>query len=208
MAENTTAKKPAAKKTAAKKPAAKKTAAKKPAAKKAAPKIEATVTAEVSGETVADIQVRIADLREQLEDRVADVREAIEGVVEELRALSIDNFRALDRETLGEYAETVQAALNTSGEAAIAGLRDVNTELLNIFEANVAEGFKNARALVAAESVNDAVEIQREFVKAQVEAYRGQAEKVVTLSGERAEAARKPVTAALQASWTKFKNVA
>ncbi|MGB0922410.1 MAG: phasin family protein [Alphaproteobacteria bacterium] len=209
MAENTTAKKPAAKKTAAKKtaakkPAAKKTAAKKPAAKKAAPKVE---TPEVVAEGV-DLQARVAELREQLEDRVADIREAIEGVVEELRALSIDNIRALDRETLGEYVETVQEALNASGDATVAGLRDVNTELLNIFEANVAEGFKNARALVAAETVRDAVEIQREFVKAQVEAYRGQAEKVVNLSNERAEAARKPVAAALQANWEKFKNVA
>lgn len=206
MAE-TTAKKPAAKKTAAKKPAAKKAAAKKPAAKKAAPKAAAKKV-EAPATEALDLQARVAELREQLEDRVADVREAIEGVVEELRALSIDNIRALDRETLKGYADTVTEALEASRDASVAGIRDVNNELLNILEANVAEGFKNARALIAAENVRDAVEIQREFVKAQVEAYRDQAQKVADLSGERAKAAGKPVASALQANWEKFKKAA
>lgn len=198
-AKKTAVKKPAAKKTAAKKPAAKKTAAKKPAAKK--------VEAKVVEENIT-LRARVEELRAQAEERLSDVRENVEDVVAEVREISLDNFRALDRETLKGYADEAQAAFKAAGEAAVTGIREINGEVLSIVEGNVNAGFANARALLAAESLEAAVEIQREFVRSQIETYVEQAKKVAELSVSKSEAVAQPVSSNAKAAWTKFKQAA
>jgi len=197
--------------TAAKKTTAKKTAAKK-TTKKAAPKKAATKTtvkAEVAdSEVTVTLQGRIEEVRKEAEARITEIRETVEDAVEEVRAISLDNFRAMDRETLKGYADDAQGAFKASGDKAVASLREINTEVLNIVEGNLTEGFKTARAVIAAESVKEAIEIQREFLKAQFEAYAEQVKKIVELSRDRAGDTVEPLGTTAKATWGKFKEAA
>ncbi len=197
----------AAKKTAAKKTAAKKTT-KKAAPKKAATK-KTTVKAEIADtEVTVTLQGRIEDVRKEAEARINEIRETVEDAVEEVRSISLDNFRAMDRETLKGYADEAQGALKVSREKAVASLREINTEVLNIVEGNLTEGFKTARAVLAAESVKEAIEIQREFIKSQFEAYAEQVKKIVELSRDRAGDTVEPIGDTAKSTWGKFKEAA
>ena len=180
--------------------------------KKAAPKKTAsktTVKAEVADTKITvTLQGRIEEVRKEAEERIAEIRETLDSAVAEVKAISLDNFRAMDRETLKGYADEAQGAFKASGEKAVASLREINTEILNIVEGNVTEGFKTARAVLAAESVKEAIEIQREFLKAQFEAYAEQVKKIVELAGDRAGDTAAPIGDTAKATWGKFKEAA
>jgi len=160
------------------------TAAKKPAAVAAATAVvEETVKVveeakKVVEETITKTEAVTADLMKPL----ADVQEKLRLGTEK----GIEQFRS-HYATMKGNAEAATDKLEASVAAAHAGTREFNMKVLDLFRAQTNASFAHLQALFGAKTVSDALKLQQDFVKTQVETLQ-------TNSKDLAELAKKVAT--------------
>lgn len=158
--------------------------AKKPVAKTVDETIEtvtaaATESVKVAQEVVADFAKPFADAQEQ-------IRSTAEKGLEQLRS---------HYATLKSNAETVTDKLEESVAAAHAGTRDFNIKVFEFFRANSNAAFEHAQKLFAAKTVSDAVKLQQDFAKTQIEAVQAHAKELAEMAKKIAADVAEPVKA-------------
>ena len=99
--------------------------------------------------------------------------------------------------SLKDTAETATDKLEASVQAAHAGTREFNTKVLELFRVQMNAGFEHLQALFAAKSVADAVKLQQDFAKTQVEALQAHSKGLAQIAQKVATDVSEPVKATM-----------
>lgn len=148
----------------------------KAAAETSAPKIEAAPVL-----AAAELMQPFADMQEK-------VRAETEKGVEQLRS---------HYATLKDNAETATSKLEESLAAAHSGTREFNMNAIEFVRAQANAGFAHLQALVAVKSLGEAVKLNQDFAKAQVETLQAHSKTVAELAKKVAGDVAEPVKAAM-----------
>lgn len=179
-----------------------------PAAKIAAPN-EATFTAAPAATKVAPATVK--EKSASLEASVfspalnADILKPLNHINEQLRAnveKGIEQFRNQYASLKGN-AETATDNLETSLAAAQAGTRAFQTKMLDVFRAQAEANFSHLTTLFSASSLSDAIKIQQDFAKSQVESIQTETRALAELAQKVVNDVSEPVKASLSASFAR-----
>jgi phasin family protein len=103
----------------------------------------------------------------------------------ETAAKAYDEFMALSRENV--------EAMIASGNAAAKGVEEINAEVMAFNKVAFEDGMAAAKAVMSAKTVQDAFDLQTEWVKASFDSYMAQATKVGELAAKVSQAAFQPV---------------
>ncbi|KAF0228263.1 MAG: hypothetical protein FD175_2044 [Beijerinckiaceae bacterium] len=146
-------------------------------------------------QTVANTQAATAavtaaasDLMKPFADMQEKVRANAEKGIEQLRS---------HYATLKGNAESATDKLEASMTAAHAGTRDFNMKVLDLFRTQTNAGFEHMQALFAAKTVADAVKLQQDFAKAQVETLQAQSKHLGEIAQKVATDVVEPVKASM-----------
>jgi phasin family protein len=96
-----------------------------------------------------------------------------------------DDFMSLSRENV--------EALIASGNAAAKGVEEINAEVLAYNKVAFEDSMAAAKAVMSAKSVQDAFDLQTEWVKASFDSYMAQATKVGEMAAKASQAAFQPM---------------
>lgn len=128
----------------------------------------ATVVAEAAEqgvEVMKEAGAAAAEFMKPLADFQEKFRAGAEKGLEQLRA---------QYATMKGNAETATDKLEESVAAAHAGTREFNMKVLELFRAQTNAGFAHLQALFSARTLADAVKLQQDFAKSQVETLQAQ----------------------------------
>ncbi len=109
----------------------------------------------------------------------------------ETAAKSYDDVLTFNRETL--------EALMQAGSVAAKGVEEINAELLTFNKVAFEDGVEAAKAVMSAKTVQEAVDLQTEWVKASFDGYLAQATKVGELAAKATQSMFEPVNARVAA---------
>ena len=163
--------------------------AKKPAAP-ASQTLEA-VTAPVVNQVVANTQAATAamgDLMKPFSEIQEKVRVGAEKGIEQLRT---------HYASLKGNAESATDKLEESVAAAHAGTKEFNMKVVDLFRAQTNAGFEHMQSLFSVKTVADAVKLQQDFAKAQVEALQAQSKELAEIAKKVATDVVEPVKATM-----------
>ncbi len=104
---------------------------------------------------------------------------------------SYDDVLTFNRETL--------EALMQAGSVAAKGVEEINAELLTFNKVAFEDGVEAAKAVMSAKTVQEAVDLQTEWVKASFDGYLAQATKVGELAAKATQSMFEPVNARVAA---------
>jgi phasin len=99
--------------------------------------------------------------------------------------------------TLKSNAETATDNLEQSLAAAHAGTRELNMKMLDLFRAGTNAGFAHLQALFAAKTLPDAIKLQQDFAKKQVEMMQANSKDMAELAKKVATDVAEPVKASI-----------
>ncbi len=111
----------------------------------------------------------------------ATVREAASKSVEQAKEV-YNRF--------ADAARQAQDILTKSAEAVTSGVKELQEKTLQYTEANIAAGFETATKLVNAKDVREALEIQGQYARKQLESYTHQAQEITRLVAQAAQKAQ------------------
>jgi phasin len=163
--------------------------AKKPAAPLATT-IEATAE-QVVNQVVANAQTVTAaagDLMKPFSEMQEKVRANAEKGIEQLRT---------HYASLKGNAESATDKLEESVAAAHAGTREFNMKVVDLFRAQTNAGFEHMQSLFSVKTVADAVKLQQDFAKTQVEALQTQSKELAEIAKKVATDVVEPVKASI-----------
>ncbi len=150
------------------------------------------VTAEnVAEQTVANAKAFTATATEMLKpfsEIQEKVRENAEKSIQQLRT---------HYASLKGNAEAATDKLEESIAAAHAGTREFNLKVFELFRAQTNAGFEHMQALFGTKTVGDAVKLQQDFAKSQVEALQSHSKHLADLAKKVAADVVEPVKASI-----------
>lgn len=100
------------------------------------------------------------------------------------------------KEVYSRFADATRQAqdlIAKSAEAVTSSVKELHEKALQYTEANIAAGFETATRLVNAKDVREALEIQGQFARKQMESYTHQAQEMTRLMAQAAQKAQPPV---------------
>lgn len=156
--------------------------------------VEAT-TAKVVNQVAANTQAATAaagELMKPFSDMQEKVRANAEKGIEQLRT---------HYASLKGNAESATDKLEESVAAAHAGTREFNMKVVDLFRAQTSAGFEHMQSLFAVKTVADAVKLQQDFAKAQVEALQVQSKELAEIAKKVATDVVEPVKATMVLSF-------
>lgn len=121
-------------------------------------------TAEKAVEQTVQVTEAVTAATGDLLKPFADMQEKVRANAEQ----GIEQLRS-HYATLKGNAETATDKLEASVAAVHAGTREFNMKVLELFRTQTNVGFEHLQALFGAKSVGDAVKLQQDFAKSQVE---------------------------------------
>lgn len=124
--------------------------------------VEATAE-KVVAQTVANTKAATAAATEFMKP-FADMQEKVRANAEQ----GLGQIRS-HYATMKGRAETATGKFEESVTAAHAGTRDFNLKVLELFQAQTNAGFEHLQSLFGVKTINDAVKLQQDFAKSQVE---------------------------------------
>ena len=154
-----------------------------PVAAEAAPVVATSVAAPVLGEVMKPF---------------TDMQEKVRLNTEQ----GLDQFRTQYASLKGK-AESASDKLEVSIQAAQAGSREFNAKMFDLFRAQTNVGFTHFQALFAAKTVADAMKLQQDFVKSQMDSLQAQSQSFAELATKVANDVVEPVKASMVVSFTR-----
>lgn len=148
--------------------------------------VEQTV-AQTQAATAA-VQTAAADLVKPFADMQEKVRANAEKGIEQLRS---------HYATLKGNAEAATDKLEESVTAAHAGTREFNMKVLDLFRTQTNAGFEHMQSLFGAKTVADAVKLQQDFAKSQVESLQAHSKHLAEIAKKVATDLAEPVKASM-----------
>jgi len=164
--------------------------AKKPVAPVAAKTIEATAE-KVVNQVVSNTQAATAavgDLMKPFSEMQEKVRANAEKGIEQLRT---------HYASLKGNAESATDKLEESVAAAHAGTKEFNRKVVDLFRAQTNAGFEHMQSLFSVKTVADALKLQQDFAKTQVEALQAQSKELADIAKKVATDIVEPVKATM-----------
>lgn len=152
--------------------------------------IEATAE-KVVEQTIVSTKVATATATEFLKP-FTDMQEKVRANAEK----GLDQLRS-HYATLKGNAESVTDKLEESVAAAHAGTRDFNMKVLEVFRAQTNAGFTHLQSLFAAKTIGDAVKLQQDFAKTQVESLQAHTKNLGEIAKKVATDVSEPVKATM-----------
>jgi len=165
------------------------------AKRKAAPKIETAVE-------TAPFDSMIYTTKEQIEKAVKASTEATEKAF----AATKERLDALAK-SYGDAAKLGKdgvEAFVAAGTLASKGVEDLNADMLAFAKSRYEGNIAAAKAMMAAKTLQEVVELQNGYTKSALEAYVAQANKIGEASAKLAQNAFAPLNAQMQAAVEKF----
>jgi phasin len=126
----------------------------------------------------------------QFEDAATETTKALREFTERNRAQT--------REVYERYKDAVEAALGTLEKSLVAaseGATALNRKLIDIFRRNVESSFDLAKSLAETKNLAEAMEVQTDYWRKQLDALAVQAEEIRTLSAKVTTDTTEPITA-------------
>lgn len=127
----------------------------------------------------------------------ASIREAAEKSLDQSRQ-AYDKFKGTAEEATTILEDQAQIVADSTAE--------LNLKALNFAENNINSTFELARKLLGTKDLGEAVELQLDFARKQIEALGGQAKEISTLSTKAATDAAKPYKAQMEKTISEFKD--
>lgn len=143
--------------------------------------ITETASKAVSAVTSSEFAKPFADMQEK-------VRAGTEKGIDQLRT----QYAAMKTS-----AESATDNLELSLAAAHAGTREFNMKMLDLFRANTNAGFEHLQSLFAVKTLPEALKLQQDFAKTQIEALQANSKEVVELAKKVATDVAEPVKASI-----------
>lgn len=140
----------------------------------------------------AAVQTVAADLVKPFADMQEKVRANAEKGIEQLRS---------HYATLKGNAEAATDKLEESVTAAHAGTREFNMKVLDLFRTQTNAGFEHMQSLFGAKTVADAVKLQQDFAKSQVETLQAHSKHLAEIAKKVATDLVEPVKASMVMSF-------
>jgi phasin len=154
----------------------------------AAPAVAAPVAAAPAAEVAASPVVALSEMMKPLTQMPETFRANAEQGLEKARA----QYAALKGN-----AESMTEKLEESLTAAQSGARVFNGKVVDLFRAQVDAGFAHLNALFNVTSVSEAIKLQQEYSKAQVEALQAQSKDLADFAKQVGEQVVEPVKATI-----------
>jgi phasin len=136
----------------------------------------------------AAVQTAAAELAKPFADMQEKVRANAEKGIEQLRS---------HYATLKGNAEAATDKLEESVTAAHAGTREFNMKVLDLFRTQTNAGFEHMQSLFGAKTVADAVKLQQDFAKSQVETLQAHSKHLAEIAKKVATDLVEPVKASM-----------
>ena len=146
-----------------------------------------TIIADVQANTqkvIAEVTAASKDAMKPFTDFQEKLRLGTEQGIEQLRT----QYAALKGN-----AETATDKLEESVAAVHAGSRELNLKVLDLFRNQTNAGFAHVQALFTTKNVTDAVKLQQDFVKTQIETLQAQSKEFTELAKKVASDVVEPV---------------
>lgn len=96
----------------------------------------------------------------------------------------ISEVQGAQENIMSAISQAQEAVLNTSGLKDQSGMVDLNKKALDFTKSNIASSFDLATKLVDITDVSEAMELQNQFVKNQLEAYTKQAKELTQMAAK------------------------
>lgn len=96
----------------------------------------------------------------------------------------ISEVKGAQENIMSAISQAQEAVLNTSGLKDQSGMVDLNKKALDFTKSNIASSFDLATKLVDITDVSEAMELQNQFVKNQLEAYTKQAKELTQMAAK------------------------
>lgn len=150
-----------------------------------------------------------AAVEQVVETTKANAEAAVAAAGEMLKPISDfqENFRAQAEKAIEQIktqytaikgnAEAATGKLEESMTAAHAGTREFNAKVFELFRAQTTAGFDHMQALFNAKTIADAVKLQQDFAKTQVEAIQANGKALAELAKKVATDVVEPVKASI-----------
>jgi len=120
-----------------------------------------------------------------------DQQFAIPQSVREMAERNVEQARQAYAQFM-DVARQAQGMVTKSHEAAAESALDVQSRAIGFAEANIEAGFKFARDLAKAGDLQEALALQQDFARQQMQSYTEQTQELSQLLGEAAQKAPKP----------------
>ena len=157
-----------------------------PETAKAAPKSKKTATTTATATATPEFELP-KSVREFAERGLDQTREAY------------GQFKTAAEEAAGLIEETTSKAADTA--------TDMNLKAIDFAKSNVDATFELTRKLLKTRDINEAIELQVEFARKQVEAYNAQAKDMTTFATKAVQDATEPFKTQATKSWDQFRSV-
>lgn len=157
--------------------------------------------ADIANPTEA-LETVFATSKEQIEKAVKASTEAAERAF----AASKERVEALVKgyEDAAKLGKTNVEAFVAAGNVATKGVETLNAEVLSFAKAQYEDNLAAAKALLAAKTLQEVVELQNDFTKSAFEAYAAQVTKMSEAAARIAQDSFAPINAQVQATVEKF----